>query len=309
VLKVVFGFDGSQASLSVASKIGAMASWWKVDELCALNVQPQPKGLGEPLPFELQQRAETLARSAGDQLLESALAVLGPRYSSVTSAVVFGDAATRIAEEAESSGNVLIALGSHGAGALFGYPIGSVTHKVLHISARPVLVMPALRDDTSAHGPPQRPVRILIAVDGSPDSLAAVRQAVQLMPAFVSPPEIHLVAVYDKSPMDVEIGAMLSAKALSDYEREYFEAAIKPARGLLAGTRLAVTEHTLIGTPALRIQELASSQRCDIVCIGTRGQGRLRGLILGSTTAKLLHTAGVPLLVVRHSPTSASLSS
>ncbi len=299
MLKILLAFDGSEASLRAAGKIAAMARWWKVDEMCVLNVQPEPSALGEPFAFDAQQRAQALARAAGEQVLTAALALFKDTSHSATSAVELGDAATVIAAQAESRNSTFIALGSHGAGALIGFPIGSVTTKVLRLARRSVLVVPALQaTDSSAYGPPQRPVRILLPVDGSPGSLAAVRQAISLVPCFVAAPEIHLLAVYDRTPLSVEIGAMASAKALSDYERGRFDAALEPARQVLAGTKLALTEHTAIGAPAQHIQEAIAAARCDIVCIATRGQSTLRSLVLGSTTAKLLHVSTVPVLVV-----------
>jgi nucleotide-binding universal stress UspA family protein len=59
-----------------------------------------------------------------------------------------------------------------------------------------------------------------------------------------------------------------------------------------------VIEHTAIGLPAQQIHAAISSHGCDLLCVGTRGMGTVRNLVLGSTAAKLLHMAEVPVLVV-----------
>ena len=43
----------------------------------------------------------------------------------------------------------------------------------------------------------------------------------------------------------------------------------------------------------------AKAKRCDMIFIGSRGMGAARNLLLGSTVAKVLQLAGVPVLVAR----------
>ena len=299
MLKILFADDGSEASLRAARRLSAMAQWWTVDEMCVVNVQPAPSGLGEPFSFELEQRAEGLARMLGTGVVDASLELFRGRYASVTSSVVLGDAAVEIVSTAAQRESTLIAVGSHGASSPIGFPIGSVTMKVLHLAGCGVLVFPAHQTAASSpYGPPQRPLRILLPVDGSAGSLAAVREVVRVAPSFTAPPEIHLLTVYDRTPLDEEIGAMVSADALADYERNHLEEALRPARGLLASTVLRVIEHTEMGPTALRIQSVAQDQACDMVCIGMHGHGTLRDKLLGSTTSKLLHVSALPILAV-----------
>ena len=135
-------------------------------------------------------------------------------------------------------------------------------------------------------------------VDGSAGAAEAVREIVRIASWFRDAPEIHLLAVYEGTPLDVEIAAMLDAQAVSAYQHKQLEAALAPAREALAGTALSVVEHTAIGSPVEAIRATVAATRCDLVCMGTRGMGAVRNLILGSTTAKALRTVDVPVLVV-----------
>jgi nucleotide-binding universal stress UspA family protein len=52
------------------------------------------------------------------------------------------------------------------------------------------------------------------------------------------------------------------------------------------------------GGAAHAIADLAASRNADLIVVGTRGQGPLTGLLLGSVTQRLLHVASCPVLAV-----------
>lgn len=299
MLNVLLAVDDSEASRRAAAKVAEMGGWWKADRLDLLNVQPDQSGFGEPLPYAIQQKAEALARAAGERVLEAARGAMTKVPPVAGGTVELGDPATQIAGAAERLDSTLIVVGFHGAGALEALFMGSVTTKVLHLTRRPVLVIPSSRlKVTSAYGPPQRPVKILMPVDGSPGALAAVRVLVGIAGSFRTAPEIHLIAVYHRTPIDVALEGMVSGKTIADHTRQQFEASLQPARDVLAEANLSVTEHTAVGLPVQQIHAAISAQGCDLAFIGTRGMGAVRNLVLGSTTAKLLRGAEVPVLVV-----------
>lgn len=50
--------------------------------------------------------------------------------------------------------------------------------------------------------------------------------------------------------------------------------------------------------PADLVAEAASERGADVIVVGTRGHGRLAGMMLGSVTQRLLHVAPCPVLAV-----------
>jgi len=62
----------------------------------------------------------------------------------------------------------------------------------------------------------------------------------------------------------------------------------------------AVTQaHLREGRTADEIADLAKEVGADLVAMGSRGHGRIKGLILGSVSAGVVHDASCPMLVLR----------
>ena len=297
--KILFAVDGSEASLRAGLGLAGILRWWKATDVEILNVQPGSFIFSELVPQSLRERAESRVREGGERALATAHALLRGAAAGCATTLRFGDAATAIARAAQMLDCAMIAMGSHGAGAVGSLVTGSVTTKVIHVGFRPVLVIPSERPRTgSVYGPPRRAARVLMPVDGSAGATAALREVLRIASWFQNAPEIHLLAVYEGTLLDAEIAAMATAEeALREHQQKRFDAALLPAREAL-GAGFEAIEHTAIGPPAEKIRAIIETHVFDLVCLGTRGMGAIRNLILGSTAAKVLRAVDVPVLVV-----------
>ena len=63
----------------------------------------------------------------------------------------------------------------------------------------------------------------------------------------------------------------------------------------------AINVQTMIGTgdPATAILDFAKRRKVDMIVVGTRGLGKLKGTILGSVSRKVINNAETSCLIVR----------
>lgn len=116
-------------------------------------------------------------------------------------------------------------------------------------------------------------MRILLAVDGSGPSLLAARFARRL---YREMKEASLVVVH----VGADKAAAADACALLTEDDVPFELEAGP------------------GDPAAMIVERAQQHHCDLIVMGARGLGAVRGALLGSVSAKVSQTSGVPVTLV-----------
>jgi nucleotide-binding universal stress UspA family protein len=137
--------------------------------------------------------------------------------------------------------------------------------------------------------------RIVIGVEGSPESLVAVRQAARLL----EPDGGLVLAAVAEVALAVDAG-WAATRVLDDIDDE--------ARSALASAWAeAPAADTLLldGSPANGLLETARSRRADLLAVGTHGGSRATGILLGSVATLLLHEAPCSVLVARPSPDDA----
>lgn len=145
--------------------------------------------------------------------------------------------------------------------------------------------------------------KILVALDGSAPSLAAMEEAAALalglhvpivLVAAVSPMPVPPMAVNPVMtiPGDAVAGAV---EAMETYYRTLITdnvAALK-ARGLTVEGRV------VDGPPVDAILDLAASSGADLIVVGSRGLGLTKRIVLGSVSTALVTHAPCAVLVVR----------
>jgi nucleotide-binding universal stress UspA family protein len=143
---------------------------------------------------------------------------------------------------------------------------------------------------------------ILIPTDGSELSQKAAVQGVALAKAvgakvtgfFAAPPATpityrnNLPVGFAQPAENAELIEKTSAQNLAVIERIAKEAGV-PFEGL----------HRTDDYPAHAILEVAGKKGCDLIVMGTEGEGGLGGLLVGSVTQKVINQAKIPVMVLR----------
>ncbi|MEO8955131.1 MAG: universal stress protein [Ktedonobacteraceae bacterium] len=235
----------------------------------------------------------------------------------VETKVLFGAAASEILSATQSLQADIIIMCSHGYTGLKRWRLGSVAQKVARHSPIPVLV---LHEDagllTNLHPEGNRPVRILVALDGSSLAEEALLPAAQLSAALSAPAlgSLHLARILPL-PTGHEYGqrdslTIAREKALTEV-RAYLSLVEQKLRaGELAHLNLLVTSSLAVNTDIanmlLRKAEIGEErdrlegfQGCDAIAIATHGRGSFQRILLGSVTERILSATRLPLLIVR----------
>lgn len=143
--------------------------------------------------------------------------------------------------------------------------------------------------------------RILIATDGSQGAGTALEQGFELAQDVGA----SVTVVYVRHSPTSILGAPYYQDMISEEARH--------ARGVIADAKLYATRYdvevayeAVEGDPVDTILELARARDVDLIVVGSRGLGAVRGLVLGSVSNAILHQADRPVLVAKgHSPVAA----
>ncbi len=211
--------------------------------------------------------------------------------------VAEGKIGAEILAAARQGGYTAIIIGRRGLSPIKELLLGSVTQYVL-THAQGITVFVAGQGYEEPAPSPLFP--LLLPVDGSEPSLAAVRQAAGLVQNWPQePPRLILMHVVDLALL----GQTLTAEAqllVAEGHR-----ALVAAREVLtqAGIKDGIEEKLVSGIPAQVIAQEAKEQRCPLLLMGSVGHSVLSRLIIGSVTHSVLHLAPQPTIGVVY-PTS-----
>lgn len=137
--------------------------------------------------------------------------------------------------------------------------------------------------------------RILIGIDGSKGALKALDYVVARKRRGE---KIEVLLLYAQ-PLIKAHGPMMTQAMVRDYQAQESERALS-ATGLKTRAKfLEADTYVEAGDPAECIIAFAKKSKCSEIVMGSRGLGRLSGLLLGSVVAKVVQLADVPVVVVK----------
>jgi nucleotide-binding universal stress UspA family protein len=190
----------------------------------------------------------------------------------------------------------LIVVGSHGRSALGRFVLGSVSQRVLTEAACSVRIARGRVEESDSL------VRVIIGIDGSPGSEAAVRAVA----ARNWPPrsEAKLIVVDDPF-VPAFVGNFIPplAKTIeedSKAELVWAEKIAAQAEALLHGAEIKVTRVLRQGDPKHELPKAAEEWGTDCIFVGSTGfSNRLERFVLGSVSAAVAARAHCSVEVVR----------
>ncbi|MCZ2860509.1 universal stress protein [Blastococcus sp. VKM Ac-2987] len=300
--RVVVGVDGSPdgraaliEALLAAARLGADV---EVATSYALPVgDPGAGALAVPDAPGIRAATESQARALLDEVrAEVAVsAVPGVRDVGIRLVVSAEPAAPLLVQL--SAGAELLVVGSRGRGAVRSVLLGSVALQCVTHAACPVLVV---HPPVGISDPP----RVVVGVDGSDVSRAAL--AVALDEAARRGAELEVVAAF--ASIDHWAGPEAVALPPADELRRDLQAATEQvvadvlAERARAGADPVRAVRTVVVEDAAGAGLVARARAADVLVVGSRGRGTLRGLLLGSVSLHCVMHGRCPVLVVRPGP-------
>jgi nucleotide-binding universal stress UspA family protein len=174
--------------------------------------------------------------------------------------------------------------------------LGSVTERVLYSASCPVL---AIRSSQPVN-------RIVITLDGSPLAEKVIEPALAVaagLKARVTLVRINEPPLVDHKPsvqFDWQVGQE-TPYTLGQDRRDEVEAYLRQIVQRVGRNGLDIQLMVVDGQPVAKILEFANLHNTDLIAMSTHGRSGLRRWLFGSVTAKVMHTFGGHMLIVRPS--------
>ena len=137
--------------------------------------------------------------------------------------------------------------------------------------------------------------RVLVAIDGSEPSLKAARMAADIARRFGA--KLTLVHVVPKLLLPPDVYGLTIAEVEKEH-RAYADKLLEKAVAALQEPDLKISTTVLYGSPAEAIAEEGAASDVGMIVVGSRGNGAVARMFLGSTSDRLVHISSRPVLVV-----------
>lgn len=304
-MKVLLGVDGSAGGFAAVRQAGRLLDpghdqvvlYYTPPEIHARHAEP-----------EICERAR---RALADAIFAEARGDL-PESLRDGSTTIVGKQNPRqgLLAAAEEAGAGLIAIGARGAGRMEKLLLGSVSTAVVRSARVPVLVV-----RQAENSPPQAPLRVLLAYDGSDSGSEAAAFAARLhWPADTSVVAVAVIESLlagavptwlEEQARSADAEAMAQAwvrehEAEKQHRQEELQQFCQTLPGVFQAAKTVVAE----GHPAEQILRTIGAERINFVVMGAHGMGAIERLLIGSTSERVLSHAPCSVLVVRLHPHS-----
>jgi nucleotide-binding universal stress UspA family protein len=282
--KILVAYDGSEAArnaLAVSAKLAKQDnSWIKV-----LSVVPPYDGDLELIG--VSNIKETI-EGPGEKLLIEAREIADNEGVHVLTNLAQGEPFERISAIADDENCDLIVMGRQGIDHFERELMGSVTARVIGYTDRNILVVPA---NFKWNG---KWDSILVATDGSPDSVATYDKALQIAKCNSA-----RVAVVSAVKININNEFVAFAQAAANELEMKAQSIVNEFKELAAEMDIHVETFVKLGEPHQVITTLANELDVTAIVMNSHGKTGLKRLLMGSVTQRTIGYADRPVLVVQ----------
>jgi nucleotide-binding universal stress UspA family protein len=274
---IVVGLDGSAASLDALSWADDIAERTGAKLVAVRAGLPARGSVATGLYAGLADKA---GRDIGTWVSKRSLSV------APVPVVVDEDPRTGLVAVAAERRADLLVIGTRGTSSHPGVSLGGVAQYLTQHPARPLAIVPA--------GAPARTRHLVVGVDGSAGSLAAVRFCGGLASAL----EVPVTALLAQEPFAEWVPAD-DPRSWRRHAQKQVAAWVEPVTDVDVPVEIVVDRDI---HPVAAVIRSLGTHPDSIAIVGTRGRGGFAGLLLGRVPLQLLQHTQVPVVIVPVEP-------
>ena len=303
--RILTPLDGSTLSEGIlpyvralAPAFGARVELLRTYQNLGYELAPQDEADSASITAALEPVAARLHNQAEDYL-ERVAGSLRELGIATDIAVRSGPAADHIINEANEVEGTLVAMSTHGRTGLGRWIMGSVTDRVLHTTAAPLLVVHPERGAPSVDSTASIQT-LIVPLDGSDLAETMLPVAAEIAKAIGAGVVLaETVGVPSGYYPEEDSGSATGVSILSQMEDQAEEYLGMQAASLRAMGVEKVRTSVTRGNPAAEIEELARGIPDSMIIACTHGRSGVGRTVLGSVTDRLARHSGHPALIVR----------
>lgn len=141
-------------------------------------------------------------------------------------------------------------------------------------------------------------LNLLVPVNGSDNANRAVLHA-RALAAGAPSARVHLLNVQTPPRGRAGLSSLITQDMIDEFYLREGQEAADEARKLLDDAGIDYTSHVEFGNPAVAINAYAREHGCQRIIMGSRGNGALTGLLVGSVANQVLQLADAPVTLIR----------
>jgi len=296
--RILVPLDGSELAEQAMPYARLLGRSLKADIDLLRVTEPVPPEVGDILRGKYPHEIAAGLQHQAKQYLDKLAPVAAKGGLKVSCLVKEGSPAEVIVKAAEGQPATLIAMSTHGRSGVTRWVMGSVTDKVLHAAANPLLIIRPREGAVVVREPQVE--NIIAPLDGSTIAEQALPHVVALAKALRA--KVTLVRVvpttaYYLGMMDYPSAAY---QELLDAEEETAGKYLGEIAAKLRGDGVTIAAEKLgRGDPAGAILDLAGAAPNPLVAMTTHGRSGVGRFVLGSVADRVVRHAGAPVLVIR----------
>jgi nucleotide-binding universal stress UspA family protein len=135
--------------------------------------------------------------------------------------------------------------------------------------------------------------KIVLAVDGSEYSHRASEYAKSLAERYEA--DLFLIHVFSHTS---DLLGYQDFEKLYSKRKSAGQAILDDAQKLLGSSTIKVHKELIEGSEAEAILTVTKKNQADLIVMGTRGFGAVKGLLIGSVSRKVIYLSACPVMVV-----------